>query len=119
MSSSPLKVVVVDDNDDMRELTQEILAAHGFDVKAAASVKAAVALIDDSVDAVLTDVRLGAGEEGGLELCQQLQERFPQISVYVFSGDGTIEDAALRSGARAFWLKPVDLVKVATTLRES
>ncbi len=114
-----MTVVVVDDDDDMRELTSDILAAHGFTVHACATLEEVMALGPEGVDAVLTDLNLGPGRmQGGLELCRVLGDRHPAVRVYVFSGDSTAKESALRAGARGFWTKPVDMTAVAATLAQ-
>ena len=112
VNDKPIRVVVADDDEDMRELTADVLAAHGFDTRSCASVAAALDLVDADVDVVLTDVRFNAGEAGGLELCRELRRRHPHLRIYVLSGDSSIETAALRAGANAFWVKPVAMATI-------
>lgn len=112
VNDKPVTVVIADDDDDMRELTADVLTAHGFEARTCASVAAALEVVDADVDVVLTDVRFGAGEAGGLELCRELRMRHPALRIYVLSGDSSVESAALRAGANAFWVKPVAMATI-------
>lgn len=56
----------------------------------------------------------------GLELLENIKNRFPQIQVSMISAYGDIEnyDRAIKSGAKGFFTKPVDFESLKTEIRE-
>ena len=103
------RVLVVDDEPEVLELTALALRGRGYLVQTAASAAAAVAAacVDD-FDAVLTDLHLDGGD--GLDLCAQLLAMRPSLPIVVVTGDATLGAAvaAMRAGAFDYLTKPVD-----------
>ncbi|MCH8684235.1 response regulator [Pedomonas mirosovicensis] len=83
-------VLVVDDDDLMREATIAELASLGCPAATAATADEALALLekDASITSVLADLGL-EGERSGLWLAQQIGARFPHLRVVLMSGDIT------------------------------
>jgi two-component system, NtrC family, response regulator PilR len=109
MSSVP-RVLVVDDEADLRELLELTLVGMGLDVDCAASVtQAKQYLSTHSYGLCLTDMRLPDGN--GLELVEHLNEKFPNLPVAVLTAYGSAENAvaALKAGAFDYLSKPVAL----------
>jgi len=80
-----MRVLYVEDNDDVRELITELLAEEGLDVHACESAEAALqAFGDDRFDFVLTDVSLPG--LSGTELAKALLARQPNLWVVFASG---------------------------------
>jgi len=104
------RVLVVDDEPDLRLLYELTLVREGYDVECAGSLAEARELLDgDPFHAVLTDMRLPDGM--GLELLAQLEaERRPERAI-VITAFGSAENAveALKAGAFDYLTKPVDL----------
>jgi CheY-like chemotaxis protein/anti-sigma regulatory factor (Ser/Thr protein kinase) len=67
-------ILVVEDNDDVRELAERVLAASGYDVLAAPSGESALALLEDAwqVDLLFTDVIMPGGMNG-LQLIERVR----------------------------------------------
>ncbi len=100
-------VLVVEDEDYVRESLAEMLRARGYATRLAASIEAARAVLSRSpVDVVLTDLRLGGSD--GLELVRQLRASSPDTPVVVLTGFGTVGSAVecIRAGASDYLLKP-------------
>jgi DNA-binding NtrC family response regulator len=120
MDHRPGRILVVDDDRGMRELLQEDLGRRGHRVLTAANVAAALELFQqDPVDVVLTDLNMPGG--GGIELCQSLHQRAPDLPVLIITAFGSLDTAiaALRAGAHDFVTKPIDLDLLALTLRRA
>jgi two-component system response regulator AtoC len=108
--SEQAKVLVVDDDADMRALLVDGLSRRGFTVVAADGAEGALAtLAGTDVDAVVTDVRMRGPD--GIELTRAIGERRPGTPVLVVTGFGSLETAvdALRAGAVDFIQKPVEI----------
>ncbi|MDX1569777.1 MAG: response regulator, partial [Xanthomonadales bacterium] len=102
--------LVVDDEADIRDLLEITLARMNVDVKCAADVAEACALLDhERFDLCLTDMRLPDGN--GLEIVAHLSRVQPGLPVAVITAHGNVEAAveALKAGAFDFVSKPVDL----------
>jgi two-component system response regulator HydG len=103
------RVLIVDDEEDARAALRVTLEAEGFAVRAAASAREALALVEASEpDLVITDLRMP--EMDGLALLAALRRREPPLAVLVVSGAGDLQCAidAMRAGAEDFVLKPID-----------
>lgn len=104
------RVLVVDDEADIRELLDMTLARMGLAADCAASVsEAEQRLATQTYNLCLTDMRLPDGE--GLSLVRLIGERYPELPVAVITAHGSMENAvlALKSGAFDYLSKPVSL----------
>jgi two-component system response regulator PilR (NtrC family) len=107
------KVLVVDDEPDIRELLEITLGRMKLDTYSARNVGEALALLQrETFDLCLTDMRLPDGS--GLDLVQHIQQRYPQIPVAMITAYGNLDTAinALKAGAFDFLTKPVDLTRL-------
>ena len=103
-------VLVVDDEDDIRELLELSLMRMGLACDSAGTVQAARELLSQRrYRLCLTDMRLPDGD--GLELVEHIQTSQPGLPVAVITAFGSIETAirALKLGAFDFVTKPVEL----------
>ncbi len=104
-----LRVLLVEDDDDNRELMAEVLTASGCQVLSAASGKEGLkTLSEHSVDVVVTDV--GMPGMGGLEMARAAKAIAPTVPVVVVTGWAEREDIAKARGREvdAVLIKPVD-----------
>ncbi|CAN5840028.1 sigma-54-dependent response regulator transcription factor ZraR [soil metagenome] len=103
-------ILVVEDDERLRDSVARVLAAVGADVRVAASAEAALAqLAGGGVDLVITDVRMPG--MSGLELLTLLKERAPAVDIVLMSAydDLPTVSTAMRDGAADFLVKPLDL----------
>lgn len=107
-----VRVLVVEDDDDTRDVLTMGLELSGAQVRAVASARAALRTIaEDTPDVILSDI--GLPEEDGLELIRQVRQlpahqgRIPAAAVtaYTLAEDA---DAALRAGFQRHFRKPVE-----------
>jgi DNA-binding NtrC family response regulator len=110
-----LRVLVVDDEEDIRLGLRKLIASLGATVTTAADGREALEHVDRAgADLVLTD--LAMPRMSGSELLAALQERHPDTVVVVLTGYGTIQSAVacLQGGAAHFMTKPFDNQDVLT-----
>jgi len=103
-------VLVVDDEDDIRELLDMTLSRMGLDADCAANVTQARQLLSENAyQLCLTDMRLPDGD--GLELVRFIGEQCRDLPVAVITAHGSMENAvsALKAGAFDYVPKPVSL----------
>lgn len=97
------KVLIVDDEPDIRELLDITLGRMKLDTFTARNAGEALALLQrETFDLCLTDMRLPDGS--GLELVQHIQQRYPQVPVAMITAYGNLDTAinALKAGAFDF-----------------
>jgi PAS domain S-box-containing protein len=99
-----MKVLLVEDEDDIRENTRDMLDYLGHEVLAAASAEDAMDLLAPDIDLLLTDLQLPG--IGGGDLAQVALARFPQLKVMLASGYG---DASAAVPGAALLPKPYTL----------
>ena len=108
--TTPYKLLVVDDEPDLRTLYELTLLREGYDVDSAGSVEEAWArLAERSYSAVISDMRLPDGT--GMDLLRRLETTQRPERVVVITAYGSPENAveALKAGAFDYLTKPVDL----------
>ncbi|KPY63168.1 sigma-54 dependent transcriptional regulator [Pseudomonas syringae] len=104
------KILIVDDEPDIRELLEITLGRMKLDTRSARNVAEAHDwLAREPFDMCLTDMRLPDGN--GLELVQHIQHGYPHVPVAMITAHGNLDTAihALKAGAFDFVTKPVDL----------
>jgi len=107
------RLLVVDDEPDLRTLYELTLVREGYDVESAGSVDEAWAMLTargpDGYQLVITDMRLPDGN--GLDLLRRMDEAGRHEKGIVITAYGSAENAveALKAGAYDYLTKPVDL----------
>jgi two-component system OmpR family response regulator len=107
--SAEVRVLLVEDDDDNRELMSEVLESAGYEVLSASSGADGLrALAERSVDVVVTDV--GMPGMGGLEVARAAKEIAPAVPVVVVTGYAEREDITGARGREvdALLVKPID-----------
>jgi two-component system, NtrC family, response regulator PilR len=118
--SNILRVLVVDDETDIRELLDMTLARMGLACDCAASVQDARQLLQDKTyQLCLTDMRMPDGD--GLELVRHIEASYPTLPVAVITAHGSTENAvaALKAGAFDYLSKPVSLSQLRTLVKSA
>ena len=104
-----VRVLLVEDDDDNRELMTEVLETAGYQVVTAASGREALRkLSEQPTDVVVTDV--GMPGMGGLEVARAAKKIAPSVPVVVVTGYAEREDIESARGREvdAVLVKPVD-----------
>jgi len=118
MGATSKRVLVVDDDPDLRDLLEVELQGHGFFVATMHSAEDALAaLANAAYDAVLTDLNLPGMP--GLQFCEQVIANQPGLPVVVMTAYASLENtiAALRIGVDDYVTKPVRGEALAMRLR--
>ena len=122
-SLSAPRILVADDQPDVREALRLLLKGEGYAIETAGSPAAVLAAVQrDDFDAVLLDLNYArdttTGREG-LELVSELQALDATLPAVVMTAWGSVDKAveAMRRGARDFIEKPWDNPRLLATLR--
>ncbi len=100
-------LLLIDDEEALREVVAERLADEGFDVTQAADGEAALEALDGfAFDVIVSDLRLPGVD--GRQVIDAALSRYPGIVAIVVTGYGTVKDAvdAIKRGAADFIAKP-------------
>lgn len=102
-------ILIVDDEEDIRTLIQGILEDEGYRTRIAPnSSKAYEAIATKMPNLVVLDIWLQGSEHDGIQILENIKEKYPYIPVIMISGHGTIETAvsSIQLGAYDFIEKP-------------
>jgi two-component system, NtrC family, response regulator AtoC len=114
------RVLVVDDEENIRLVLRTLLKKHGYEVEVADGGEAALAALDAfDPDVILTDVRMP--RMGGLDLLGALKARQHLATVIVMSAYGNVDLAieAMKAGAYDYVGKPFKPDEIILTLRKA
>lgn len=103
------RILVVDDEDIIRESLSFVLKKEGYYVQEAENGKAAYnKLLEESFDLVVTDLEMP--EMKGIELLEEIKKLNIQTAVIIITAFGSLDTAiiALRNGASDYLLKPIE-----------
>ena len=102
-------ILIVDDEEDIRNLIKGILEDEGYSVRTAHNSESAYAAISEKPPRlVILDIWLQGSEHDGLQILESVRNNYPFMPVLMISGHGTIETAvnAIKQGAYDFIEKP-------------
>jgi DNA-binding NtrC family response regulator len=112
------RILVVDDEQIIRDSISFILKKEGYTIEEAANGKIAFDRISEqSFDAVITDIEMPVMK--GLELLEKVMQVSPQTLVLIITAYGSLETAiaALRAGASDYILKPLEFDELLIKLK--
>jgi DNA-binding NtrC family response regulator len=107
------RIIVVDDDEGIRETLAAILQEEGYQVETAGCGKEAIEKTNAKFcNLALIDIRLPDME--GIELLEKIKVTVPKVRKIIITGFPTLHNAiqAVNSGADAYLLKPFDMEKV-------
>ena len=116
--ANAMRVLVVDDEADIRELLDFTLVRMGLIADCAGSLRDAKRLLGERrYRLCLTDMRLPDGE--GMDLVRHISTHYSDLPVAVITAYGSMENAvlALKSGAFDYLAKPLSLEQLRTVVR--
>lgn len=111
-------ILIVEDEDDIRDTIAGILSDEGYDVRQSATSEEAISAVKSRLPSlVILDVWLKDSSMDGIELLDFLKLRHPKLPVIIISGHGTVETAvsAIRKGAFDYIVKPFKAEKLLVT----
>lgn len=102
------KILVVEDKQSEREAMARLLRMEGHTVMAAEDPASALAYVDDNVDLVVSDLRMG--DDSGIDLLQHWKKRQPTTPFIIVTAHGEVDSAvtAMKLGAEDYLAKPVN-----------
>jgi DNA-binding NtrC family response regulator len=113
------KILVVDDEQNMRIALYEALSRNGYDVVLAEDGETALELVDKiHPSLVVTDIKMPRMD--GLELLRRLKDKHPELPVVIITGYATVNSAveALKYGASDYILKPFPVEVIEDTVAQ-
>src|SRR5215470_7934930 len=114
------RILVVDDEENIRLVLRTLLKKHGYDVEVADSGESALAAVESfDPDVILTDVRMP--RMGGLDLLATLKAKQHPATVIVMSAYGNVDLAieAMKAGAYDYVSKPFKPDEIVLALRKA
>lgn len=114
------KILVIDDEDFILQLSRDILTKINYDVKTISNGNEGIKLLEnEKFDLLLTDIKMP--EINGLDVIRHVRTNNKEIPIIVITGHGTLDTAinALKLGAQGFILKPFTPVELRTAVAEA
>jgi DNA-binding NtrC family response regulator len=106
------RILVVDDNENVRHVLRDLLELKGCEILEAGSAEDALKILSKTTaDVAMVDIVLPG--KSGLELLEDLQQRYPDCRIIMITGHGSAEVAvgAIGSGAFDYLEKPFPAVQ--------
>ncbi|MHB8882871.1 MAG: sigma-54-dependent transcriptional regulator [Thermodesulfovibrionales bacterium] len=113
------KILIVDDDDDLRRIVRDVLQDEGFSVTEAEDGVAAIREFGRQIpDVVLLDLNMP--RMNGIETIRELKKIDSTVPVIIVTAYGDVPTAveALKSGAYDFTLKPPEFERLITTIKK-
>ncbi len=115
------RILVVDDEETIREIVSSMLGSAHFQTCPAASGREALAILESGgeFDLVLSDLMMA--EMDGIALLEHVKERYPEMPIVMVTAVHDIQVAlqALRNGAYDYLLKPFEREQLLATVRRA
>ncbi len=115
--TEPLRVLVVDDEEELVSTLVERLDIRGFDAEGVTNGHEALELVAAShYDVVLLDVKMPG--LSGLQVVRTIKQKWPAVQVVLLTGHGSAQDAeeGMEIGAFDYVMKPVRIESLLKTL---
>ena len=121
MPAEPVRILVVDDEEAIREIVSSMLTSAHYKCKQARSGVEALALLDSGEEFELMLSDLMMAELDGIGLLERSKERFPDMPVVMVTAvhDISVALGALRNGAYDYVLKPFEREQLLATVRRA
>jgi diguanylate cyclase (GGDEF)-like protein len=113
-------ILVIDDEENIRELLRELLEDENFSVSTASSGEEGIEIAKErAFDVVITDLKMPG--MSGIEVIRKFKEKNSNTTVIVITGYPTIESAveAMKEGAYDYILKPFNLDHIKLVVRKA
>jgi len=113
------RILIVDDDENIRKVLTTILEDEGYDVETADTAKTAIEKTErKTYNIALIDIRLPDME--GIELLTKMKATTPRLRKIIVTGYPTMQNAveAVNKGADAYVLKPFNVEKVLNIIKE-
>jgi len=113
------RILVIDDESEIRDSLEEVLVDEGYSVLQAGTIDEAMSAMEKAPDLALIDIKLG--DENGIDLLKSLKDSHPHMPIIMITGHGSIALAthAFKLGAHDFLEKPLRLLQIRTCVRNA
>jgi len=121
-ASAPKRILIVDDEDQMRSMLRQMLKSPGYEISEASNGKIALRLCKDrQTDLIITDLIMP--EKEGIETIVEIKRSFPEIKIIAISGGGqndpeTYLELAKKLGAERTLAKPFEMKELLKTVED-
>ncbi len=116
----PLKILIVDDEEDLAFTMAERLRLRGFQAEAVTSaIEALKRLGKDPFSVLVLDVKMPGID--GLQMMAEIKHKHQDLPVILLTGHGSAADAerGMRAGAFDYLMKPIDLERLIEMIKMS
>ncbi len=115
--SNQYKILIVDDNENIRELYKETLIAEGYQTLIAKDVKEAIEIFkNENLHIVTLDIKMP--DVNGLEVLSTMKSINRRIPVILYSAYGNYKQDYISWAADAFLIKSSDLTELKQKIKE-
>src|ERR687893_258712 len=114
------KLLIVDDEQGMRQLLSIVFGREGHEVRVAENGRRALELLrEEPADLIVSDVKMP--DMGGIELLRAAREMLPEVAVVMMTAFATVDTAreAFKLGADDFIQKPFDIEEMKILVRRA
>src|SRR5215467_10536643 len=114
------KVLIIDDEEKLRNLLTRIIKLEGYDVSEAGDLRSALKILHrEEIDVVLCDVKLPDGN--GVDFVKEVKKNNPLIEIILLTAYGNVPDGvqAIKNGAFDYILKGNDNDKIIPLLSQA
>ena len=114
------RILIVEDNDDVRKTLERVVKALGYEVRSAASAEAGDSWLSaEHFDVMMLDIELPRMK--GIEFLSWALDRDPELAVLMLTGldDPKLAIACLEAGARTYLVKPIETEFLRLALRDA
>jgi nitrogen regulation protein NR(I) len=113
------RIVLADDEQNLRKVLGAILARDGYQVQEAADGEQALALIDNDVAALITDLRMPRLD--GMGLLRRVVAEHPEVPVIMITAHGSVDSAveAVKLGAFDYIEKPFEQTQIRQVVQKA
>ncbi len=120
MASKKARVLVIDDEKDVRDILSLFLSSEGYDVDAAVNGEHGIEKLNtQNADVVITDINMPGID--GIKTLERIKDVFSDIEVIMITGYGSIESAVecMKKGAFDYISKPFNLEEIKITVQRA
>ncbi len=113
------KILIIDDELNLRRSLTLIMQRHGYQVASAGTGQEGLQLLEkEAYELVFLDIKLP--DRSGMSILPEIRQRYPDLPVLILTAHATLETAieAVRAGARDYLLKPIDPERILARARE-
>lgn len=116
---TPKKVLIVEDETEIRDVLEKLFSYHGYEPLCAGDAEEALRLLNPDTQVMFLDLKL-PGEMDGLELCRRIRQDYPAACIFAMTGYATLFELAdcRAAGFDDYFTKPAKLEMLLMATRQ-